>query len=414
MPDEATTTTVPAVAAAAGDAVEPFPAGSRVFHIGPPKTGTTALQASMWRARDALLEQGVRYAGGQQHAAVVARAVTGHKTITGNRKEVPSIRWWHALLRELERAQEPRVVYSSEALAEADDDAIRRIAKDVGPGLQVLITLRPIDAILPSQWQQSIQSGTEFTFDEWLRRMVGGPERAERNPRAYRVFRQGELASRWAAVVGRERVTVIVLDRGDPEFLFRSAESLLALRPGTLQPVDDQANRSLSFAEAEVIRQMNVQARAAGLGDGARSALITTGAAAAVKRGPAADGSGKVRLPAWAQARAVELGEATHAALLASGIRILGDPATLVPAAPEPGAVDERHGEGPILVDAETAATIAMGVAWGTGLRLGPSQPVAPRPLALTFVPVRELGRQVVRRGVAWVSRRRKLAGLGD
>src|SRR5262245_50160829 len=90
--------------AAADGAVAPFPAGSRILHIGPPKTGTTALQASCWAARASLLAQGVRYAGGRQHAALPARAVTGRPTITGTRREVPPIGHWTELVAELNRA----------------------------------------------------------------------------------------------------------------------------------------------------------------------------------------------------------------------------------------------------------------------------------------------------------------------
>jgi hypothetical protein len=392
--------------------VAPFPEGSRILHIGPPKTGTTALQVACWRARASLLEQGVRYAGGQKHAAAPARAVTGHKTITGNTREVPSIRWWNALVREIDGAREPRVLYSSEALAEAGDDAIRRIATDVGTGIEILITLRPIDAVLASQWQQLIQNGSELSIDAWLHRVLGEGERAPGDPGPLRVFRQGDLVERWASVVGADHVTVVVVDRADPGFLFRTSEALLGLRPGTLQTYDDQSNRSLSLPEVEVIRHMNRQAREAGVPNGPRSALVTAGAAATVKRRPMTAGAPRIRLPAWAAAQAIEMGESAQAQIRASGVRVLGDPVTLIPEPPRSG--DDAAADGTLWVDPETAATLAMGVAWGTGLRLGTNQPLGPSRLALTFVPTRVLARQIVRRGRAWLSRSRKLAGLGD
>ena len=40
-----------------------LPEGCRLIHIGPHKTGTTALQWAMHVARDSLHEQGVHYAG---------------------------------------------------------------------------------------------------------------------------------------------------------------------------------------------------------------------------------------------------------------------------------------------------------------------------------------------------------------
>ena len=401
MPDHATN---PGPTPAVPAPVEPFPVGSRILHIGPPKTGTSALQASCLQARPLLLQQGVRYIGG----ADPARAVTGLRTIGGNR-EVPSIRWWKALVHEMEHASEPRVLYSAEALAEASEDAIQRIAIDVGPTIHVLVTLRPIDVVLASQWQQIIQHGSDMSLEDWLRRILGDVGTAPADPLPLRVFQFGDLVDRWAREVGPEHLTVVVLERSDPGFLFRTAEALLALRPGTLSAEDEHVNRSLSLPEIEVIRRMNRQAREAGISNNARAILVGGGAAAAAKRRPAATGAPKVRLPAWAAARAAEMGSAAAAAIGASGVRVLGDLETLIPAsAPaSDGGAGVAEAEG---IDPETAAAMALGVAWGTGLRLGSSQPVGPNRLALTFVPTRELARQIVRRGRARFGRWRKLA----
>lgn len=410
MPDDPVTPD-PAAVEVAAEAVSPFPPGSRILHIGPPKTGTTALQAACWAARASLLAQGVRYVGGQQHAPLAARAVTGRPTITGDTRQVPSIRWWKALVSEIEDARGARVLYSSEALAEADAPAVRRILADLGPTLQVLITLRPVDAILASQWQQSVQTGSGGTIDAWLRIQLGHGDTPPA-PGPQLVLRQGELVRRWADVVGSERVTVIVVDRADPGFLFHSVESLLGLRPGTLQPVDDQANRSLSEQELEVIRRMNALSRAAGVPNGTRTQLVTFGAAAAVKQRPSAPGAARVRLPAWAATRAVEMGEAATATIASSGVRVLGNLRALVPAAPS--GDDTPEDEATATIDADTAARLAMGVAWGTGLRLGPKQPIEPRDLALPFVTTRTLVRLIARRALARIGRTRKLAGLGE
>jgi hypothetical protein len=392
-------------------AIAPYPEGSRILHIGPPKTGTTALQGACWQARDALKAQGVIYAGGQLHAIGAARAVTGRPLITSERREVPPIRLWQALVAEMERAGTARTLYSSEALAEATDEAVRRIVDDVGPSIQVLVTLRPIDAVIASNWQQGIQQGGVQSLDDWLRRVLDGSGEAATG--LLRVLRHGELVDRWAAVAGRERVTVLVLDPADPGFLFRSAEGLLALRAGTLQPADGRANRSLTFPEAEVVRRMNIQAREAGIGNAARANLIYFGAAANAKRRPPAPDAPQVRLPPWALDRAIELGQDAQRRLVASGVRIIGDPASLAPA-PRPDRAGSPLDERDLMVDPETVAAMAMGVAWGFGLRLGPDQPGGSRKLAMVFVPTRELVRQIIKRGLAFVGRRAKLAGLSD
>ncbi len=84
------------------------------------------------------------------------------------------------------------MLYSAEALAEAGDDAIRRIAMDVGPTIHVLVTLRPIDVVLASQWQQIIQRGSDMSLEDWLRRILGNGDAAPADPLPLRVFQFGE------------------------------------------------------------------------------------------------------------------------------------------------------------------------------------------------------------------------------
>ena len=375
--------------------VDPFPEGSRIIHIGPPKTGTSALQDACRQASASLLAQGVRYAGIQLHPALPARAITGLPTL-GARPYVPPLRWWTELLREIEGAREPRVLYSSEVFAEAGEDAIRRIAADVGPDLQVLVTLRPLDAILASQWQQTIQHGAEFSLDDYLRRVLGDGSHPPDDPKPLRVFRHGDLVERWAAVVGSERVTVLIIDRRDPGFLLRNAEALLALRPGTLQPSTVPANRSLTLPEVEVVRQLNRQAREGRWGKENRMRLVKSGAAAYAKRRPAAPDAAAIRLPAWGAARAREIGVESSETLRAARVRIVGDARTLI--AQDPGPDDGPAAAHAAWVDPETAATLAMGMAWGTGLTLGANPPVAPDHWALRIVPTRVLARELARR----------------
>ena len=375
--------------------VDPFPAGSRILHIGPPKTGTSALQDACREAAASMLEQGVRYAGIGLREAFPARAITGLPTI-GARPHVPPRRWWTDLMREIEAAREPRILYSSEVFAEASDEAISRVAKELGPDIQVLVTLRPIDSILTSQWQQSIQHGGEYSIDDYLLRVLGDGDHLPGDPRALRVFRHGDLVARWAAVVGDDRVTVLAIDRRDPGFLLQNAEALLALRPGTLKPSIVPANRSLTLPEVEVIRHLNRQAREAKLKPATRLRLVKSGAAAYARQSPAAPDAAAIRLPAWGAARAHAIGAEACEALGASRVRIVGDLRTLVPVLPDPAA--EPPSAHAAWVDPETAATMAMGIAWSTGLKLGRRQPSTPDHWVLRLVPGRTLARELAHR----------------
>ncbi len=63
--------------------------------------------------------------------------------------------------------------------------------------------------------------------------------------------------TRWAAAVGAQNLTVIVVDESDRLMLLRTFESLLGLPDGFLVLEDGVTNRSLTQAEAEVVRLLN-------------------------------------------------------------------------------------------------------------------------------------------------------------
>jgi len=102
-----------------------LPAGTRLVHIGPSKTGTTSLQAALWAGREAMLAQGVRHAGRTRNPASAVRAVAGQPSPTSEVK-LPAMIHWHDLVREVRHAREPRVVISSELFAWAKPEVIRR------------------------------------------------------------------------------------------------------------------------------------------------------------------------------------------------------------------------------------------------------------------------------------------------
>ena len=89
----------------------PLPDGTRLLHIGPHKTGTTALQAALWQARASMLDQGVRHAGRFRNPVSAVRAVTGQLSLYSDRP--PPMRDWRSLVGEISAAEEPRLVVSA-------------------------------------------------------------------------------------------------------------------------------------------------------------------------------------------------------------------------------------------------------------------------------------------------------------
>ena len=312
-----------------------LPPGTRLLHIGPHKTGTTALQAAFHRARDEAAAQGVHYAGRNAQPMGAAYAVTARNPTYAN--PVPMGRW-KALVREIDAAGEARVVVSSEGFCDADEAAIQRIARDLDRDrLHIVMTLRPLAAILPSQYQQFVQGGLVMPYDAWLEAMLANPPRMERSPLFWQRHRHDELVARWASVVGIDRVTVIVADDKEPDAVPRMFERLVGLTPGTLELEWNSSNRSLTRAEIDLVRGLNRAFRSVAMRPMAQNKVMRLGATELIKRRQPGKAEPRLETPPWALARAGEISREMVKAIRTTGVRVLGDIEALA-AVPEPRA----------------------------------------------------------------------------
>ena len=335
-----------------------------LVHVGPPKTGSTTLQASLFAARQRLAAQGVRHAGGSRHPAAAVQAVTNRPSQYAG-GTVPSDWRWRWLAREVRRAAEPRVVLSSELLADATPEQVRRIVADLGGRrVHVVVTLRSLARLLPSQWQQFVQDGSRATFDRWLTRMLQDAH----DPRA-RTFwtrhRHDQLIRRWADVVGPGHVTAVVVDEQDHAMVLRAFESLLGLQNGTLRAEPSLANRSLTLPEVEAVRAFNVAFRSRELPTALLNWTMHFGAGRYMKRRPPEAGAPRVRLPAWAVEPTTAIATEIIQGIETSGVRIVGDLEGL--RTPGEVAPTEREARD-VHVPPGVAATMAMGVLVSTGV----------------------------------------------
>jgi hypothetical protein len=150
--------------------------GTRPLHIGPHKTCTTALQGAFHLARKRLRAQGVGYFGeaaGVRHLHG-ALAVTQRKALLG--ESVPDMNRWTQLTSEAAAEGDRRVLVSSEFFADANDEAAHRVISELGGArVHVVITLRSLVKILPSQWQQYVQNGLRWPYPDWLDGMLSKP-----------------------------------------------------------------------------------------------------------------------------------------------------------------------------------------------------------------------------------------------
>ncbi len=332
-----------------------FPRGSRVIHIGPPKTGTTAVQSALFRRRADLASHGVAYPGRRRHERAAVSSVAFEEAPPGYSEGIE--RRWQRLTREIRESTADRILLSSEAFSYAPDSRLPRIIEDLGGmGLQVVVTARPLVSIMPSRWQQSVQNFQVASYDEWLRRLFapGASEDPQFAP-LWRRLRIDQLVRRWGAHVGEENVTLIVLDPTDHSMLLASFEKLLGLPGGYLAPASVKRNVSLPYPEVEMLRAFNGRFRAEGHSHAMYVRAIRKRAMRQIKAtGQPMMKSSPIYTPTWAVERADAVARSMVDAIAQSGARVIGDLRHLVPPVP-----DEEPGGPPTTVDVESAAEIA-------------------------------------------------------
>ncbi|MBB4932260.1 hypothetical protein F4561_003080 [Lipingzhangella halophila] len=303
--------------------VAPLPSNVRLLHIGPHKSGTTAVQGAFHLARERLAGHGITYIGKGLHPVRPVQAITGRGPMLG--EPAASTRDWDNLVAEVAATGDQRAVISSEFFAEADDAVARRVVSDLGDQVHVVVTLRPLGKVLAAQWQQYVQNGLRDSFEEWLDIMFNRPHERP-NSTFWRRHQQGEIVTRWANAVGPENLTVICVDDSDPRMLMRTFEGLLDLPEKFLVPDDSTANRSLTHAEAELVRGFNQQFKAGSWPTGLYASHIRRGA---VKRMKVAykptQHDRAIRTPEWALERAAKLGSEGAETITALGVHVIGD-----------------------------------------------------------------------------------------
>ena len=339
----------------------PLPAGTRLLHIGRHKTGTTSIQGALFAAKDLLPEHGVVFPAPSRHPMEAALAACARPAMIGD--TAPIEKHWTRLLEQVGATGGRTSVISSEFFADAEDDeTVARIVEQLGgEHVHVLVTLRPLARIMPSQWQQYVQNGLRTGYGDWLTHMLRKAPYEQPNPSFWRRHRHDRLVERWVRAVGAERVTVVVVDDRDRGGLMRTFEQLLGLPENLLQPVPDTANRSLTLAETEMLRNLNKEFRGNGLPDELYSTLVRNGAVMHMKNtcSPSPEDV-KILTPDWALEAAARIGAESARRIGDMGVRVVGDPA-LLSAVPKTSQVPVLGGIPAPRISPEVAAQALYG-----------------------------------------------------
>lgn len=305
-----------------------------VLHVGTMKSGTTYVQASLFAQQDRLAQAGVLVPGkkwSQQVAAV--------RQILGRRDRRPA---WDELRAQVAGHPGDAVV-SMEFLGPANEQAARRVLDGLAPAqVEVVVTARDLNRTLPSMWQETIQNGRTWSWEDYLadaQRLAPGRSRghADRKTPGGTFWRQQHLArivADWSRLVGRDRVRLVTLPPpgADASELGRRFAEATGLPLDPSLPVPS-SNESIGLASALVLRRVNEELTAQGLdfprGQRLRKHVLAKTSLVHLARQEPRLG---LPVPDWV----VEQTDATRAALRADGVEPIGDWADLDPV-PVPG-----------------------------------------------------------------------------
>ena len=383
---------------------ELLPERAVLVHIGPYKTGSTAIQSSLHEHRRELDAAGVTYPGSYHRQMRPSWALLGRSRV--GEDDVPGGEW-DEMVDEVRRAR-GRVVLSSEDFASARAEHVRRLVDDLGPDrVHVLIVARRLDRLLPSAWQERVKSVNETrTYDAWLREVLADA----RDGNAAKVFWHNHglegLIGRWRAVLPAERVIVLVTDEDDRGLQPRTFERLLGLEPGLLTP-GPHANTSLSMERIELCRQVNLAVEARGWVGNKRLNPARRALLAGLRSAPLASWETLIpALPGWSVDPLVRLSGDRADAVARAEATVLGDPDLLRWGGE--GAGDEL-GEPPTSVPTAAAAGALEQALAGTLKALRRQRATAPRDVGtrdpLAGISTRALVREVARRQLGRVRR---------
>ena len=234
------------------------------LHVGASKTGTSALQHGLFDSVPALADQGigVPLTGRNDHIRQLLRPL-GWVTASGFTRDVRR-EALDELGPVLKSAAGERLLVTCEDLCEADQERIEAlvaVADRTGQEVRVVITVRGLASVIPSEWQQFLKHRMTLDYPTFLTKIQHRKGRWA----THFWLRQDLVAmcTRWAEVVGHDRIDVVVT----PDRAERPRGSLPDVRPGRrLRPRPAELARTQRQRLVGIRRGGGLPARQRGVG----------------------------------------------------------------------------------------------------------------------------------------------------
>lgn len=221
------------------------------LHVGAPKSGTTYIEATLWRQRSKLLADGVWMPG---HSPRAHDALMGD--VRGGIWKRPDAKWtWDRFAAEA-RERDGSVLVSKEMLAPATaEQAAHAVERLDGAEVHVVVTCRDLGGTLPSWWQQGVKAGSKIPFTSWLEGV-----RAHEEHGFWQHCDPVSILRRWAPGFPAGRVHVVTMPArgGEPELLWQRFASVIGVDPAKYRTPRKMQNQSLGAVEVELLRRLNI------------------------------------------------------------------------------------------------------------------------------------------------------------
>ena len=217
------------------------------LHVGPHKTGTTAIQQTLVSLLSGCPVEGFAYPKPRDYGpghAILAWSILGKHGRPASM----------AALDDFLRAELPagatHAVLSSEEFATTDPVALDVLAQALRPHrVHVVVTLSPVRRRFVAEWQEMVKHGWGLPMARSLKAVRARPGL------------QPGFVPRLLRILAPERATAIMIDRAEPpEALYRHFLDVLGLSAlvDRLAPNDTIANASLREFDIEVLRSFNI------------------------------------------------------------------------------------------------------------------------------------------------------------
>lgn len=231
-------------------------ASRTLLHVGTMKSGTSHVQSRLFENQAALRDAGVLVPGNGWGAQV--RGVKDVMTIHRHGPDA-SNGAWQKLLDEMSE-HEGTAVISMEFLGPLGPSLIRTICGSVS-GPEALITVRDLNRTLAAMWQETVQNGRSWSFEDYLvgaeraRPQAGRDTKPETGKTFWRQQNVVRIAREWSAVAPTSIVTVP--PPGAPRTLLWDRCCQVLGIPGGTWADAARSNESIGAASVLVLRQLN-------------------------------------------------------------------------------------------------------------------------------------------------------------